>query len=63
MSAPTVPIPVPAKDAKKKEEKPAEDGKAKPADDTKEGEELVRVNIPHGTLEYSRYHSPTRTCN
>lgn len=44
MSAPTIPIQVPAKDPKKKEEKPETDEKAKPNGDVKEGEDLVCVH-------------------
>ena len=44
MSAPTVPIPVPSKDPKKKEEKPEEAAKAKQNGEANEGEDLVRVN-------------------
>ena len=54
MSAPTVPIPVPAKEQKKKEEKPKEDEKAKTNGEVKEGEELVRVC---GLAERSYAHS------
>ena len=43
MSAPTLPIAVPSKDPKKKDEKPAEESKAKTNGEVKEGEELVRV--------------------
>ena len=63
MSAPTVPIPVPAKEQKKKEEKPKDDEKAKVNGDVKEGEELVRVSSLGGTVVCSFDSSQTTTCS
>ncbi len=48
MSAPTLPIAVTSKDPEKKDEKPADETKAKTSEEVKDGEELVRLCI-HNT--------------
>lgn len=60
MSAPTIPISVPAKDPKKKEEKPEVDAKPKANGEAKEGEELVRVICFNSMSASAQYYSVRR---